>query len=60
MRLVANDYAAAMQQLFEIARRDSSFRHDAGRTGLQALFVLLGDGDERVQHYRTLLQAGMH
>jgi putative thioredoxin len=55
VQLVASDYDAAMQQLLEIARRDPSFRHDAGRTGLLALFELLGDEDERVIHYRALL-----
>ena len=60
VQLVASDYDAAMKQLLEIARRDSSFRHDAGRTGLLALFELLGDEDERVIRYRALLQAGMH
>ena len=60
VQLVASDYDAAMQQLLEIARRDPSFRHDAGRTGLHALFELLGDEDERVVRYRALLQAAMH
>jgi len=59
-QLVANDYNAAMQQLLEIAKRDREFRHDAGRTGLLALFELLGDEDERVIRYRALLQAAMH
>jgi len=58
--LVASDYDAAMQQLLEIARRDRGFRHDAGHAGLQALFELLGENNERVQHYRVLLLAGMH
>ena len=60
MHLVTNDYDAAMEQLLEIAKRDNSFRHDAGRSGLLALFELLGDEDERVQRYRELLQASMH
>ncbi len=60
VHLVANDYDAAMRQLLEIARRDRGFRHDAGRAGLHTLFELLGDDDERVLRYRTLLQAGMH
>jgi len=57
VQLVANDYDA---QLLEIAKRDRGFRHDAGRTGLQALFELLGENDERVLRYRALLQAAMH
>jgi len=60
VRLLANDYDAAMQQLLEIARLDPGYRHDAGRAGLHALFELLGDEDERVLRYRALLQAGMH
>ena len=60
VHLVTNDYDAAMEQLLEIAKRDNSFHHDAGRTGLLALFELLGDEDERVQRYRELLQASMH
>ena len=60
VRLVANDYEAAMQQLLEIARRDRGFRHDAGRDGLLALFELLGDNDERVVRYRALLQETLH
>jgi len=60
VQLVANDYDAAMQQLLEIAKRDPGFRHDAGRTGLLALFELLGEVDERVVRYRALLQAAMH
>jgi putative thioredoxin len=60
VQLVANDYDAAMLQLLEIAKRDRGFRHDAGRTGLSALFELLGEDDERVIRYRALLQAAMH
>lgn len=57
LRLVANDYDDAMEQLLEIARRDRSFRQDAGRNGLLALFEMLGDDDGRVAHYRALLSA---
>jgi putative thioredoxin len=60
VRLVANDYETALQHLLEIARRDRSFRHDAGRNGLLALFELLGNEDERVLRYRTALEATMH
>jgi putative thioredoxin len=60
VQLVANNYDAAMQQLLEIAKREPGFRHDAGRTGLLALFELLGDEDVRVVRYRALLQAAIH
>jgi putative thioredoxin len=56
VRLVANDYDGAMEQLLEIARRERGFRQDAGRSGLLAIFELLGDEDERVARYRALLQ----
>jgi putative thioredoxin len=60
VHLIVNDYEAAMQQLLEIANRGHSFRNDAGRNGLLALFELLGEDDERVVRYRALLQANMH
>ncbi len=60
VHLVADEYEPAMEQLLEIARHDSAFRNDAGRTGLLALFELLGEEDERVRRYRELLQASLH
>lgn len=60
VHLVADEYEPAMEQLLEIVRRDRSFRHDAGHAGLQALFELLGDEDERVRRYQGLLQASLH
>lgn len=59
VRLIANDYDTAMHQLLKIAQRDRTFRNDAGRNGLLALFELLGEEDERVVRYRALLQASM-
>jgi len=60
VQLLANDYDVAMQQLLEIFRHDPGFRQNAGRSGLLALFELLGDDDARVMHYRALLQEAMH
>ena len=60
VHLVANDYEAAMQQLLEIANRGRRFRNDAGQNGLLTLFELLGDDDERVVRYRSLLLETMH
>lgn len=56
VRLLANEYDAAMAQLLEIARRDRNFRHGAGPNGLLALFDLLGEEDERVVRFSALLQ----
>jgi putative thioredoxin len=60
VQLSASEYEAAMQQLLEISRRNRGFRQTAGPNGLQALFELLGDEDERVIRYRALLQETMH
>lgn len=60
VRLVANDYEAAMQQLLEIAARGDGAPHERGRNGLLALFEMLGEDDERVPRYRQLLQETMH
>ncbi len=60
VKLTQDDYEGAMEQLLEIARRDNSFRHQAGRNGLQAIFAMLGEDDTRVQRYRALLHKALH
>ena len=55
LKLIINDYAGAMEQLLEIVRRDRGFREDAGRKGLIAIFNLLGNENELVINYRSLL-----
>lgn len=55
VKLLQNDYTGAMQQLLEIVRRDRSFREDAGRKGLIAIFNMLGNDNEMVTTYRSLL-----
>ena len=57
--VIGDDYATAMAQLLEIARRDRGFRDDVGRKGLLALFELLGEDDAHVQRYRRELQAAL-
>lgn len=49
------DYAAAMDQLLEIVRRDRKYNDDAGRTGLLKLFEQLGNDHELVSLYRRKL-----
>lgn len=60
MKLIQNEYTYAMEQLIEIARRDRKFRDDIGRQGLLAIFNILGDDNDLVRHYRSLLQAALH
>lgn len=57
--VIRDDYATAMSQLLEIARRDRGFRDDVGRKGLRALFELLGEDDENVRLYRRHLRAAV-
>ena len=49
------DYAAAMEQLLEIVRRDRNYNDDAGRTGLLKIFEMLGHQHELVGQYRRKL-----
>lgn len=60
MKLIQNEYTHAMAQLIEIARRDRKFRDDVGRKGLLAIFNILGDENNMVRYYRSLLQNAMH
>jgi len=60
MKLIQNEYTHAMAQLIEIARRDQTFRDDVGRKGLLAIFNILGDENNMVRYYRSLLQNAMH
>lgn len=59
-KVVKNDFEGAMQQLLEISRRNPSYRDNAGRNGLMALFQMLGDEDERVRRFRPLLQDALN
>jgi putative thioredoxin len=58
--LTHDEFEMAMTQLLEIIRRDGAFHRQAGRDGLLAIFALLGENDERVHRYRTLLNKITH
>jgi putative thioredoxin len=49
------DYAAAMDQLLEIVRRDRKYKDDAGRKELLKTFESLGNNHELVGQYRRKL-----
>ena len=49
------DYAAAMDQLIEIVRRDRNYNDDAGRKELLKMFDVLGSKHELVGQYRRKL-----
>ncbi|MFN3545618.1 MAG: tetratricopeptide repeat protein [Thiobacillus sp.] len=58
--LAADDFAAAMEELLVIARRDRQFRDDVGRTSLLALFDLLGSAHPLTRQYRQALAESLH
>ncbi|HJQ63534.1 MAG TPA: tetratricopeptide repeat protein, partial [Burkholderiales bacterium] len=53
------DYAAALDQLLEIVRRDRTFGDDIARKTMLQIFNLLGDG-ELVSEYRRRLASAMY
>ena len=58
--LAADDFAGAMEILLRIARTDRRYRHDIGRTGLLALFELLGNAHPLTRQYRQALSESLH
>ena len=60
VRLIKDDYEGAMELLLEIMRRDSGFRNGVGRSGLLAIFNLLGNEGELVERYRRLMVRYLH
>lgn len=60
IKTLAGDYQGAMDQLLEILRRDRSFRDDAGRKGLIAIFELLGEDNPLVNRYRGLMSKALY
>jgi putative thioredoxin len=59
-KILEGDFDAAMEQLFEIMRRDQKFEDDAGRKGLLSVFEILGNNDKRVQRYRSKIFNLLH
>jgi len=59
-RILGGDFEGAMEQFFEIMRRDRGFSDDAGRKALLSVFDLLGEGDERVKRFRSKMFAILH
>jgi putative thioredoxin len=58
--VAAKNYAAALDQLLEIIRRDRKWNNEAGRKTMLSVFDLLGSGSELVSKYRRLLAAALH
>lgn len=60
LRVANQDYAAALDELLEIVRRDRSFRDDIARKTMLQVFSLLGNQGELVSEYRKRLASAMY
>jgi putative thioredoxin len=58
-RVMRGDYKGALEQLFEVMRRDRGFENDAGRKGMLSVFEILGGG-ELVSRYRSKIVNLLH
>ena len=59
-KVMSEDYEAALEQLFEIMRRDRRFGDDAGRKGMLSVFEILGGRGELVSRYRNRMVSMLH
>lgn len=59
-RVLAGDYASALEQLFELMKRDRAYEDDAGRKGMLAVFDLLDGHDELVARYRAKMMNALY
>ncbi len=58
--ILAGNYAAALEQLLEIMRRDRTFQADAGRKGMIAVFEMLENKGPLVSRYRRLMSSDLY
>jgi putative thioredoxin len=59
-QVLATDYEGALENLFELLKRDRKFGDGTAQRGLLAVFDLLGENDERVTTYRRRMFALLH
>ena len=59
VKLLSGDTEAALDALLEIIRRDRDFDNDGARQSMLAIFYTLGDQDDIVKRYRTLLSEAL-
>lgn len=58
-RIARSDFEGALEQLFELMKRDRAYGDDAGRKGMLTIFELLGGGD-LVSRWRSRMFTAMH
>jgi putative thioredoxin len=56
----AGEYEPAMEALLSVLQRDRSFREGAARTGLLAIFDMLGGEGDLVKRYRARMFNALH
>lgn len=60
LRVMRGDFEGALELLLAIVKHDRSFRDDAARKAMVAIFKLLGDGDPLVARYRSRMSAALY
>jgi putative thioredoxin len=58
--IARSDFEGALEQLFDLTRRDRAYGDDAGRKGMLLIFDLLGGAGEVVGRWRSRLFTAMH
>ena len=59
-RLMGDDYAGALEALVTLLRLDSGYREGAAKSGMQAIFQVLGNEGELVDKYRAAMFRALH
>jgi putative thioredoxin len=59
-KVMRGEYEGALEQLFEVMRRDRGFGDDAGRKGMLSVFEILGGKGELVSRYRAKMVNMLH
>ena len=59
-RIMESDYAAALELLLTLMRKDRTYGEDAGRKGMLQVFDMLGGEGELVKQYRIRLFNALH
>lgn len=59
-RVLRGDYAAALEELLELMKRDRAFEEDAARKGILAVFDLLGGSGDLVARYRAKMMNALY
>ena len=59
-RIASRDFAAALEQLLEIVRRDRGYGDDLGRRKMLAVFEMAAGDPDLVSDYRRRLSATLY